>query len=220
MINPAYILDIGCGYGQFLEGLTKLNPSIRAVGQELPGQAASACQTKGFQVLTCALEDVSEQFSIISLLDVAEHIPQPNTTFTACNSLLKTDGYIYIHTPRRCFWDNLFLALIRMPGLWKLSKSWFRTRLSIFHLHLWTDKSLKLSLQKAGFDLIYLKSEMELSWPLDRYVKLYLGKNLYYSPALIMIATVLAKVIFVRLRTLRNKAICLGKKRGDTTNGA
>jgi len=211
------ILDIGCGYGHFLEALTKLNPSIRAVGQELPGQAASACQSKGFKVYTCALEDISEQFSIVSLLDVAEHIPQPNTTFTACNSLLKTDGYIYIHTPRRCFWDNLFLALIRMPGLWKLSKSWFRTRLSIFHLHLWTDKSLKLSLQKAGFDLIYLKSEMELSWPLDRYVKLYLGKNLYYSPPLIMVATVLAKVIFVRLRTLRNKAICLGKKRGDTS---
>jgi len=211
------ILDIGCGYGHFLEALTKLSPSIHAVGQEFPGQSASVCQSKGFKVYTCALEDISEQFSIVSLLDVAEHIPQPNRMFEACYSLLETNGYIYIHTPRRCFWDNLFLRLIRIPGLCRFSRSWFRTRVSIFHLHLWTDKALKLSLQKAGFQVVYLKSEMELSWPVDMYVRVYLGRKLHFSPGLLRIATVFAKVLFVWLRTLKNKAICLGEKRGDTS---
>lgn len=213
------LLDVGCGYGHLLEALSKLNPSVRAVGQELPGESASVCQTKGFKVLTCVLEDISERFSIISLLDVAEHIPHPNRTFSACYSLLKKDGYIYIHTPRRCIWDNLFLGLIKMPILCKLSRMWFRTRLSMFHLHLWTDEALKLSLQKAGFQLVYLKSEMELSWPLEMYVKVYLGKTLHFSPVLIMMGTVIARVLFVWLRTLKNKAICLGKKRGDNENG-
>ncbi len=213
--NNSSLLDIGCGDGHFLEALTKTFPSIRVAGHELPGESATACQTKGLTVFTCALEDLSQQFSIISLLDVAEHIPHPNRTFVSCHSLLKTDGHIYIHTPRRCFWDNVFLALTKIPGLRNLSRTWFHTRLSIFHLQLWTDKALKLSLQKAGFEFVYLKSEMELSWPLDMYVRVYLGQKLHFSPVLMMVATAFAKVLFVWLRTLRNKAICLAQKRGD-----
>ena len=216
--NNSSILDIGCGYGHLLEALTKLNPSMLAAGHEVPGQSASFCQEMGLRVFTCSLEDIPEQFSIISLLDVAEHIPQPNRTFAMCYSLLKADGYIYIHTPRRCFWDNVFLGLRKIPGLRKLSRLWFRARVSIFHLHLWTDKSLTLALQKAGFQLVYLKPEMELSWPLDRYVKVYFGHKFYFSSVFITIATGLAKIEGLWMRTLKNKAICLGQKKRDNAN--
>lgn len=211
--NYPTVLDVGCGYGHFLSALTKSHSSIRAVGHELPGDSASVCKSKGFKVFTCNLEDISDKFSVITLLDVAEHVPQPNLIFAACYSLLKKDGYIYIHTPRRCFWDNLFLALIKMPGFRKMSRAWLRTRVSIFHLHLWTDKALKLSLQKAGFQLVYLKSKMELSWPLDRYTKLYLGEIFHFPPLLVKMATGLANILFVWLGTLRNKSICLVQKR-------
>lgn len=210
--NNSSVLDVGCGYGHLLEALRKLYPSVRAFGQELPGHSASICQAKGFKVFMCALENIYEQFSIIVLLDVAEHVPWPVHTFVACYSLLKKDGYIYIHTPRRCFWDNLFLSLIKVPGFRKLSKAWLRTRLSIFHLNLWTDKALRLSLRKAGFELVYLKSEMEFSWPLDRYTKVYLEEKLHFPPLIVKMAMGLAKALFVWLGTLKNKAICLGQK--------
>ncbi len=206
------VLDVGCGYGHFLDALSTVHPSVRAVGHELPGQAASACQKKGFHVFTSELEIIPDRFFLISLLDVAEHLPNPNRTFTACYTLLHTGGYIYIHTPRRCFWDNLFLALLDAPALSRLARAWFTTRLSLFHLHLWTDKALMLALQKAGFHIVYLRSALELSWPLSMYVRIYLGEKLRLPRPIPFIIGVLARILFVWLRTLRNKAICLAQK--------
>lgn len=207
------VLDVGCGYGHFLDALTKTYPSVRAAGHELEGKSASACRSKGFKVLTCDLEDIRERFSLIALLDVAEHVPEPNRLLAVCQSLLGRDGYVYIHTPRRCFWDNFFLALYRLAWLRKLARAWLRTRVSIFHLQLWTDKALELSLKLAGFQLLYLKPELELSWPLERYARIYLGEKLRVPPPLVGIATRIADLLFVRLGTLKNKAICLGQRR-------
>jgi len=210
------VLDVGCGYGYFLEALAKSHPSIRGAGHELPGDSATRCQRKGFEVFTCSLGKIPERFSLVALLDVAEHVPWPNATFAACFSLLKKNGYICVHTPRRCFWDSLFLALVRVPGLRGLSKAWLSPRVSIFHLHLWTDKALRLSLQKAGFRLVRLKAEMELSWPLERYAEVYLGDRLHLPPLLVRVVTCFARIVFVWLGTLKNKAICVAqKKEGD-----
>ncbi|MBI2360124.1 MAG: class I SAM-dependent methyltransferase, partial [Deltaproteobacteria bacterium] len=158
--NHRSVLDVGCGYGHFLDALSRAYPSVRAAGSELQGEPALACRARGFTVFTCDLEEVGEKFNIVALLDVAEHVPSPNRTFAACHSLLEKEGYIYIHTPRRCVWDNLFLFLARIPGSRRFSKAWLRTRVSIFHLQLWTDKALKLALEKTGFGLVYLKSEL------------------------------------------------------------
>lgn len=210
--NHSAVLDVGCGYGHFLEVFHQSYPFVRVLGHELQGEPVSACEAKGFKVFTCALEEIPEQFYLIVLLDVAEHVPQPNRTFAACRSLLKRGGYVYIHTPRRCFWDSFFLFLAKIPGMGRLSGVWLRTRVSIFHLQLWTDKALEMSLKMAGFQLLYLKSELELSWPLDRYARVYLGEKLNFPPLLVRIATRIANLLFVRLGTLKNKAICLGQR--------
>ena len=210
--NNAAVLDIGCGYGHFLEVFKESRPFVRVAGHELQGEPASACEAKGFEVFTCNLEEILDKFDLIVLLDVAEHVPDPNRTFAACHSLLKMGGHIYIHTPRRCFWDSFFLVMAKIPGMRQMSKAWLRTRVSIFHLQLWTDKALEMSLKMAGFQLRYLRLELELSWPLDRYARIYLGEKLHFPPLLVRVATGLAELLFVRLGTLRNKAICLGVK--------
>jgi SAM-dependent methyltransferase len=209
------VLDVGCGYGHFLQALRARHPSIRAIGTELPGDCADFCRSKGLTVFTCELKNIPEKISVAVLLDVAEHVPQPNRTFAACFSLLEAGGYIYIHTPRRCFWDSLFLGLTRVPGLRGVARTWLRSRVSIQHLHLWTDKALELSLKKAGFRTIYLKKELELSWPLEKYTNLYLGKYLGLPPLLVGLTTLLANLLFVRLGILHNKAIYLGQKASD-----
>ncbi|MBI2357602.1 MAG: class I SAM-dependent methyltransferase [Deltaproteobacteria bacterium] len=207
------VLDIGCGYGHFLEVFKDSRPFVRVAGHELQGEPASACEAKGFEVFTCNLEEISDKFDLIVLLDVAEHVPDPNRTFAACHSLLKMGGHIYIHTPRRCFWDSFFLLLAKIPGMGEFSAAWLRTRVSIFHLQLWTDKALEMSLKMAGFQLLYLKPELELSWPLERYARIYLGEKLHFPPLLVRIATRIADLLFVRLGTLRNKAVCLGQRK-------
>lgn len=211
--NAVSVLDVGCGYGQFLQALARSHPSVRAVGQELPGQCASACEAKGLNVSTCPLEAISDRFRIVVLLDVIEHVADPNGMLRECYSLLERNGFVYIHTPRRCFWDTLFMVLITLPGVRRLSKAWLRTRVSVFHLHLWTDKALRLSLDGAGFEIKRLKSEMALSWPVEEYVRVYLGEKLGLASPVLRVVSGLAQVLFVRLRTLRNKAICLAQKK-------
>ena len=207
------VLDVGCGYGHFLEVFKGSRPFVRVAGHELQGEPASACEAKGFKVFTCNLEEISDKFDLIVLLDVAEHVPDPNRTFAACHSLLKMGGHIYIHTPRRCFWDSFFLVMAKIPGMRQMSKAWLRTRVSIFHLQLWTDRALELSLKMAGFQLVYLKPELELSWPLERYSRIYLGEKLSVPAPLVRMATSIADLLFVRLGTLKNKAICLGQRK-------
>jgi uncharacterized membrane protein len=72
----------------------------------------------------------------------------------------------------------------------------------------------------AGFKLVYLKSEMELSWPLNRYTKVYLGDKLHVPALVVRVATALAGILFLRLGTLRNKAICLAQRGEDEQNRA
>jgi SAM-dependent methyltransferase len=217
--DPA-VLDVGCGFGHLLEELRNRYPALRAAGTELPGRSADACRAKGLRVFTGGLHEVDEQFSIVMLLDVAEHLPAPTNTFEACNAVMDPGGWLYIHTPRTCFWDELSLAFVRIPGLCELARLWLRSRVSIFHLQLWTDEALEIALSKAGFEVIYFRRELGLSWPLRRYVETYVGRRMMLPSPVAWVATELANVVFVRLGTLRNKAVCLAEKRQEVGNGS
>jgi 2-polyprenyl-3-methyl-5-hydroxy-6-metoxy-1,4-benzoquinol methylase len=212
--DPA-VLDVGCGYGHLLEALRNQNPALRIAGTELPGASADVCRAKNLKVFTCDIQEIEERFSAVVLLDVAEHLAIPNRTFAECNAVLNCGGYIYLHTPRICFWDEISLALVRVPLFSSLARLWLRTRISIFHLQLWSDEALKISLNQAGFDPVYMHRELELSWPLRRYVETYLARRMRFPSPLIWLVTTLASLILVRLGTLRNKAICLAQKQRD-----
>jgi 2-polyprenyl-3-methyl-5-hydroxy-6-metoxy-1,4-benzoquinol methylase len=213
--EPA-IVDVGCGYGHFLKAMSDSSPEARLAGHELPGESAAACRELGFQVHTCALEDVPDRFDVAVLLDVAEHVPDPDRFFSACAQALKKNGHIYIHTPRRCFWDTLSLALVKLPAIRRLAVIWLFPRVSVFHLQLWTDRALELALDHAGFQVIGLKAKLGLSWPMERYTRVFLKEKFRFPSPLVSIATSIANLLFIRLGALRNKAVCLARKR----NGA
>ena len=191
------------------------SPEVRLAGHELPGESAATCQGLGFQVHTCALEDVPGRFDIAVLLDVAEHVPEPDRFFSACAEALKKDGHIYVHTPRRCFWDTLSLALVKLPAIRRLAVIWLFPRVSVFHLQLWTDRALELSLAHAGFQVLDLKAKLGLSWPIEMYTRVFLKEKFRLPSPIVSIATSLANLLFVKLGALRNKAVCLARKRND-----
>ncbi len=211
--DGASVLDVGCGYGGFLEAIAGEFPLVRALGQELPGKSADECTRKGLEVCTSRLDEIPERFQVITLLDVAEHVPDPNATFEACFSLLEDLGYVYLHTPRRCFWDTVFLLLARVAPLRRLTGVWLRTRVSIFHLQLWTDKALRISVEAGGGELVYLHKERELGWPISRYARVYLKEQLGVPMPIVRLVTGIAELLFVRFATLNNKAVCLARKK-------
>ncbi len=182
------------------------------IGQELPGENVTACRAKGFRVYDCALDSIPEQFSAAALLDVAEHVPRPGETFTAVARLLQPWGVAYIHTPRRFFLDTIFLRVLRFPGLRRLAISWLRTRVSIYHLQLWTDDALRQTLEQAGFKVPYMERERELSWPVEKYTSVYLRQKFHMPPSAVRVATWLARILFSVPWLMRNKAICAAAK--------
>jgi len=163
-------------------------------------------------VVTCDLGEISDEFSAIVMLDVAEHLARPVEAFAACYSLVQDGGYIYIHTPRRCFWDSMAVLAARLPLFRRAAVVWLRTRLSAAHLQLWSDQALRLSLNRVGFRVCYLKREMELSWKVEQYTEIFLGEHFHFPKVVISLATVIANILVVRMGTLRNKAICLARK--------
>jgi 2-polyprenyl-3-methyl-5-hydroxy-6-metoxy-1,4-benzoquinol methylase len=209
-VSDPFVCDLGCGDGQFLELLRHANPELRVCGSELSKPRAAAARSRGFHIIEHAIGEEANQFSLVTMLDVAEHVANPVEVFTDCQKALVPHGQIYIHTPCRCFWDSLSLLLIRIPGLRKVGLKWLKTRVSAAHLQLWTSKSLKLALTKAGFRVSRLTRELELSWPLESYVAVYLRKNSKMPAFLIHMAGFLANLVFIKFQTLKNKAICVG----------
>jgi SAM-dependent methyltransferase len=212
------VLDVGCGDGQFLEELHRAY-AVRGSGHELPGPAAEACRRKGLEVFTSPLADIPERFSVIVLLDVAEHVLDINRLFGVCHLLLTDQGYVYVHTPRQCFWDVLFEKAWRVGGLRALANVWLGPRLSAMHLQLWSDKALRVALERAGFELVYLRRELELSRPMESYVR-YLPGASSMPPWARTLASSILWAVFVATGALRNKAVCLARKRAHTEPGA
>lgn len=207
------VLDVGCGWGYFLEELRERVPSLRVVGYELPGELAETLRRRGFQTYDCDLDRIPESFAVATLLDVAEHLPDPVGTFAALARRLEDGGRIYLHTPRRSFWDALFLRLARVPLLRRLAAGWLRMRVNIYHLQLWTDRSLAVALDRAGFEVERLDREIELSWPIDQYARVYLERWLGMPRFVCRAATWVANLVLVRMRTMRNKAVIVARKR-------
>ena len=208
----ASLLDAGCGYGHFLEAVTRLHPPVRSRGHEFSLEEARAAQAQGLYVYTGPLATITERFSVITLLDVAEHASDPLAVFRDCYELLEPGGHLYLHTPRRCLWDTAFMLLTKVRPVARLARAWVRARLSIFHLQLWSDRALRTALERAGFVVLELRRKRELAWPIDRYARVYLGDKLGVGPAGVRVAARLADFAFNRVGVLRNKAVCIAQK--------
>lgn len=129
------LLDIGCGYGFFLDYAQKRLP--RVLGVELDPQVARAALAAGLPVLNQAAEALvgEETYDCIVLCDVLEHLQDPLAVLRLCHRLLNPGGVLYVQVPN--------LLGFKLP----LGHSW-----GLPH-HLWQfgPRSLQMLLEAAGF---------------------------------------------------------------------
>ena len=116
----------------------------------------------------------SEKFDTVTMLDVVEHVINPQYLINNCYRILKNSGLIYFHTPIVTKIDIIMHFMVKIPFLKKIGTIWLRGRTSIFHLENYTPRSLKILLRNAGFRDVNIKIMNELSWPIKMYVKIYL----------------------------------------------
>ena len=169
------VIEIGCGYGEFLEGLGAAQ--IEAYGIELNSKAVEKAQKLGRPVNLMSLEEVVKQqskaYDAVCIFQVLEHIPNPSRFINLCIDLLKPGGRLLICVPDsdgfiRLADKNLLNQPPHHISLW--SKHVLKALPKYFSLKVTRMLSEPLALYHLDwFTNLYLK-RMPQIWPLTRLI--------------------------------------------------
>lgn len=98
-ITPDSWLDVGCGYGEFLIAVKKFHGNnITVIGTEPNVYKMKWAKEKGLDVDYFDIEDHLKNYSVISLLNVYSHLPNPVEFLKNIKKILKTNGELIIET--------------------------------------------------------------------------------------------------------------------------
>ena len=125
------ILEIGCGYGAFLELLSQ-NGYSNTEGLELNPLAVQKCKDKGFKVTEEFIEDVAESgqvYDTICSFQVLEHVTDVYSFIEASTKALRKGGTLIIGVPN----NNPFLHI---------NDIYHTLNVPPHHAGLWSGKSL------------------------------------------------------------------------------
>ena len=143
--GAATLLDVGCGSGGFLRVARMLGYAARGI--EFDPSAAALAQGNGFDVLVGTISEAEvESASIdqITLNHVIEHLYEPVAALRRMHGWLRPGGRIWLQTPN-----------VDGAGAARYGADW-RGLEPPRHLVMFGPASLRLALQRAGFERIEL----------------------------------------------------------------
>lgn len=139
-INDRDILDIGSGFGVWLQWFDRSN---RLSGIDSSKQASKIAQElfgiNAYQMDFLANDLKDRQFDLITGLAIIEHFNDPLEALIELNRLLKNDGYLYLQTPD-------IHGLVLRQGISRYFK--------VVHTFYFSILTLSSLLTKAGFDIV------------------------------------------------------------------
>jgi 2-polyprenyl-3-methyl-5-hydroxy-6-metoxy-1,4-benzoquinol methylase len=92
------VLDFGCGVGYFLSILEE--HKINAIGLEVDRHQVEFCKNNNLNVTDKNIKQLNDnQFDLIVMFDVLEHLVEPVKTLKELRSKLKDNGRIIAYTP-------------------------------------------------------------------------------------------------------------------------
>jgi len=147
----ASILDIGCFTGEFLQLLQTEGADV--FGLELQAEAVDIANRRlagrVYQADFFGNEFPQQEFDIITLMGVIEHVVDPVSLIQRTHQLLSREGVIMLQTP------NSGALLARLLG-----KHWPPYQ-PVEHIHLFSAQSLSRLLSEAGFQDIKITKHVK-----------------------------------------------------------
>jgi len=143
------MVDVGAGYGMFLEEMQKLNVFDSLVAVEPNSQMASICREKGFHVVPNRVEDVpagTVHASCASAFEIVEHVFSPLEFLRAVHNLLLPSGLLVLTT--------LTVSGFDIQVLWEHSKSVYPPH----HLNLISVTGMERLSERAGFHAVEIST--------------------------------------------------------------
>jgi 2-polyprenyl-3-methyl-5-hydroxy-6-metoxy-1,4-benzoquinol methylase len=143
----ACALDIGCAAGYFLDVLRE-NGWRHVEGIELDTRMINVPRSRGYNVSDLPLEQfaATRRYSLITLFDVLEHLPDVNNDFAKLSSMLDENGIIALVTPDcDSFQRKIF------------GKRWFQFK-PMEHISYFSPPTLAMLAEKHGLEIIQRSS--------------------------------------------------------------
>jgi SAM-dependent methyltransferase len=144
------VLDVGAGYGFFLEAAEKAG--YQTDGMEISEHAAEQARQriKGRVVQQGAEEPfpfADGEFDAVTLLDVIEHLQDYDTALASCRRVLKPGGKLFVITLNA---HSLARPLLGKRWAWYQDPT---------HIHMFTPRMLREGLTGAGLEVETLITE-------------------------------------------------------------
>jgi len=139
---PDTVIEVGAGYGIFLEEWKKKFPKTKVCAIEPNPYMVEVCKKKGIEVLPTIAEKANGWFNKADLLvcfEVIEHVYSPFDFVSSLYRLVKPGGYILI--------TGLGVEGFDILVLWEKSKSISPPH----HINFMSIKGFEILFQRAGF---------------------------------------------------------------------
>lgn len=145
--NVAYqtVMDVGAGYGIFLEEWKKAEPRTMALAIEPNSELARMCREKGLEVLQKLVEHAQEwsgKADIATCFEVVEHAHDPLAFAKSLHALVKPGGHVIV--------SGLGVDGFDIQVLWDHSKAVSPPH----HLNFLSVNGFETLFQRAGFSSV------------------------------------------------------------------
>lgn len=100
-ITVERLIDVGAGYGIFLDEWRKVSPGTQVLAVEPSESLAAECRSKGFDVVEEIAENISgynDYADLVVCFEVLEHVYDPLSFVQTLSRLVKPGGYVFVST--------------------------------------------------------------------------------------------------------------------------
>jgi 2-polyprenyl-3-methyl-5-hydroxy-6-metoxy-1,4-benzoquinol methylase len=155
------VLDIGCDTGEFILSAGR-QFGVQPVGLDVARRAVDRAQAAGVEAHHGSLEDAPSQLtglSVITAIDLIEHVAEPQTFFRAVYSRLRPGGVVYAETPNV---DSAVYQVGRRLCGWTGSRplATFQRLFPQEHIQYFSPRGVRLLAQVYGFEVPNLESRI------------------------------------------------------------
>jgi SAM-dependent methyltransferase len=153
------LLEVGCGAGRYLRALRGLRPELALVGAD-PSRAALArlaALAPGIEtrLVTGGLLPAADgEFAAVLVIDVLEHVPDPERLLAEVHRVLAPGGIFHLHVPCEGDPRSLWRWLPGQAG----ARGWKRRYGG--HLHRFRRAELLRRVEAAGFRLLRVRNSL------------------------------------------------------------
>ncbi len=155
------LLDIGSGTGAFLYFM---KDHFTATGVELGAAAREYAVSQGLKVIAAPIEALpfeNQQYDVVTIIDVLEHLTYPRQALEEIHRVLKVDGLLYIKVP------NYKIQAFKQSGLNLLGLSSEGIMGNYVHINHFCPQSLQEICKKSGFNVLEVGFSNSEMWNME-----------------------------------------------------